>query len=142
MYADGASDTQISEGLKQLDAAAKPAEKATGASRASGSAVPTGKYTCMTGVSATFLAGGIGHVALNAPRFGGYFWVYDAHHYADEKDDDRGTYTLGANGRWSDVTGPLKRAGTLATYTLHGPYDKPAIILTWEGTSAGLACQQ
>lgn len=142
MYRDVASDGQITTGLAQIQSANPPPPPVSVAHAQAGGAIPTGRYRCYTGVSVTFLAGGIGNVAMNAPRFSGYLWIYDAHHYANMKEDDRGTYNLGKDGKWTDVTGPFQRVGTLAAYTVHGPYNKPTVVLSWPDAHVSLACQQ
>ena len=105
-------------------------------------AIPTGQYSCYTGATVTFTAGGIGSVAMNAPRFFGYLWIFDAHHYANANQNDRGSYSVGSDGKWTNITGPFQSVKATVVWTENGPFHRPAIVINWPNVHIGMACQK
>lgn len=126
----------------QAQDTAPPAPEPAGADAAT---IPTGRYTCYTATGwmrTKPSLGSPGRTRLQPGQFNGYLWIYDAHHYANQKEDDRGTYDL-VGDELVAKDGPFVRVGVEAHFIPHGLYNKPTIHIGWRDTpSIGSLCTQ
>jgi hypothetical protein len=69
-------------------------------------------------------------------------WIFDAHHYANQNDKDRGTYDL-VGDEIVARDGPFVRVNAEAHFIPHGLYGKPTIHVGWrDAPGAGSLCTQ
>lgn len=102
--------------------------------------VKVGQYKCYTGNYVTFLSGEIGSHAFTPGTFMGYSWIFDDHHYANVKEDDRGTFTQEGDTLVSH-DGPWGRNKIVTHYREHGMYGRPTLIIVFtDMNNMGLGC--
>lgn len=115
---------------------------AAGAPKAEAAAgpIPTGQWHCFSGVGWDAAKNQPGIGGLASPQFEGYMWIYDAHHYANMKPNDRGTYTLVGNELVAH-SGPWVRADAVLHYKKDGYFHRPTIFFGYKDVpSIHFAC--
>ncbi len=115
-------------------AASRGTSAGTSADGAMSDAPPHGQYKCYSGPYATFLAGAqVGSVAFTPGAFQGYLWIFDAHHYANVKEDDRGTYDMRGD-KLVAQNGPWQRNNMIVRYAAKGLYGRPTVVIGFADT--------